>query len=763
MSIQLPIDFHLEQIARTFERSQVLLLEAPPGTGKTTRVPASLAFDYGLKTIVLEPRRIAARQAALRVASERGFTHGQEVGHAFRDDKSWSKDTRLLYATEGTFLHLLADKSFDFDVVILDEFHERHLDSDIALALLSCRQEKILVMSATMQGLSLNEHFKKINLSVETIKVDSPLFPLEVRYLENRPQVLNRSLSAKVLDAISEVFPTKGDILIFLSGVREIEELETLLEARYPEILILKLHGKLSIAEQSRVFSPNDKRKIILSTNVAESSLTVPGVRIVIDSGLAREKMWSAWSGLETLQDVKIVKASAIQRAGRAAREGKGLCYRLYSEQDFMMRADALRSEISKSPLDEVYLRLMSFDKPYLWFEAPSHEAWEEARLKLEMLGAIGEDHKDLSAMGGEMAKLPLSPSWARVVLEARECNQKSRDALYKLLFHQIGESSKSLKARIEKTLGAIGQKDECLERLLLSGFVHSLAKVRERDVITRTGRTLTFNQNLAREFSSGEWGLIFEADQTGRIHSFFSIDLDWLYELEPLPFTEKRTIEYDRSKGFTLSDTLKVGSLTVENSNKKINISQIPSDLREMAQALLHKERAQELGEVKKETRWARLCYAYEFKFHNIEQLNQHVSEFLDSGLDFDVESFFSYLEQKFIEVFGRSINELLPWQIGELKIHYEIGSKPYIMTMIQYLYGLKETPHLLLTREPLLLKILGPHKRPIQVTDDLKGFWKRGYVELLKEMRREYPRHHWPDEPECAPALLLKRHLAH
>lgn len=764
MNIELPIDRSLNAIGASLNEARVLILEAPPGTGKTTRVPAYLAFELGLRTIVLEPRRIAARQAALRVANERGVVHGVEVGHAFRYESKWGAQTKLLYATEGTFLRMLQSRDFNFDVVILDEFHERHLDSDLALALLSQRREKIVVMSATMKGLELKAYFDELQISARELKVESPLFACSMRYLENRPEVLNRSLALKVLSVFEEALSFGGDILIFLPGVREINEIEQLLSERYENLTLIQLHGKLEMSEQARAFTSSVNKKIILATNVAESSLTVPGVRVVIDSGLAREQSWSAWTGLSVLTDVKIPQSSAIQRAGRAAREGEGLCLRLYSEHDFNSRPKAARSELSRSALDDVRLRLSTMKAPYVWFEKPASTAWNDAGQKLRLLGAFGDDEQTPTETGIEMAQIPLPPSWARVALEARRCDQKSREALYQLISSSVGESYQAVKSRLEKILGTPGSVSECLERLLLPGFVHALAKLRappQSDLITATGRTLKLGANIVRDLSGDEWGLVFDADQSGRVHRFFAIDTDWLYELEPLPFVDKKALSWHESRGLMLSDSLSIGSLVVEESSRAIKLEDVSHELMDQARSLLFKHKEKKLNELKQSQRWARLFTGHSLKPCRDLSLDDLVAEYLTNEGELESESFFSFLELKSSELWGAQFDKLLPWKIGELQITYELESPPFMAALIQYFYGLKETPKLPLTQQALTLKILGPHKRAVQMTNDLAGFWQRGYVELLKEMRREYPRHHWPDDPASAPAILLKRQL--
>lgn len=753
---QLPIDKHLQDIKNALEKSRALILEAPPGTGKTTRVPAFLAFDCGLKVVVLEPRRLAARQAAARVASERGLTHGEEVGHAFRFEANWNSKTQLLFATEGTFLRLLEKQAFKPDVIILDEFHERHLDSDLALALIGRRHEKFIIMSATLNGLNFEEYFKRTNISNELIQVDSPLYPLEISYLENNPAVLNRSLSLLVLDALEKAFKFGGDVLVFLPGVREILETQKIIHASYEEIEVLALHGKLSVPEQAKVFNPTKNVKVILSTNVAESSVTVPGVRVVIDSGLARHEVWNPSSGLSILEDTKIAKSNAIQRAGRAAREASGLCIRLYSKHDFEARVEGVSAELHRMPLESACLTLAAMKAEYEWFELPNQARWNQANSRLQSLGALDEKLL-ITSLGIELNQLPLSPAWGKVVLELKQCDQLTRGHLFDFLSKNIGEHAKSLQQRIEKIIGKPGEKSESLEKLLLRGFVSNLARLKNHEVVTATGKTLKLNQALARELSGDEWGIIFDVDSFNRVNTFLSIDLDWLYELEPLPFVEKKTIEWNDR--LFLSDTLSIGSLVIEENKKQVALEDVPEELKSEAEQLVLKAKEKQLQKLKQDERFYRLNYV--FNEMGQDSLTSLMTQYLVSGLELEAQSFFGYLESMAQSELGKSVDELAPWKINDLKIIYSDTEAPHIMNFIQFFYGLKASPVLPVNQKPLTLKLQGPHKRAVQVTNDLAGFWQRGYKELLKEMRREYPRHHWPDNPENAPPILLKRQL--
>lgn len=761
--IKLPVDDHLLEIKAALEQSDALVIQAPPGTGKTTRVPAYLAFELGLRTIVLEPRRIAARQSALRVASERGLTHGVEVGHAFRHEAKWSPHTQLLFATEGTFLTLFERKAYDFDVVVIDEFHERHLDGEFALALLSALNKKIVVMSATLQGLDLEGHFRRAQKKSSFVSVTAPFFDCEIKYFDNIPSILSQSLERKVISVLPEALAFGGDILAFLPGVKEIESVHAALQSADGEFSVVELHGRLDIKTQARVFEPSAKTKIILATNVAESSLTVPGVRVVIDSGLSKEVQWSPWSRISQLKEIKIAQSNAVQRAGRATREADGLCFRLYAKLDFESREKSVKPEIERVGLESMMLRYQQLGAPSChWFRAPGEKSWSEALESLRILGAYDDKKKCLSPLGEKMALMPLEPEWARAALELNHFGELTRREFVRFFARRSLQSEQQVRREIlDRFLGSPGTSEIDIGRILLPGFIRSLARVRAHDIVTSAGAILKMSSAISDDLHEGDWGLILEVDARDRVQDFVTIDVDWIYELDPLPILEKRELSLDARKGLMLADRLSVGALVLEESARAVEFDQVPEDLKSGARELLAKHNERLLSGLKSGDRWQRLVFLYQHFDRSLDLLDEDLSSFCSGGLEFSQEVFFSFLEMRVLERWGLQIDRELPTQVGKLSVSYDETSGPFIMAYIQFFYGLSETPKLPLTGCPLLLKLQGPHKRPLQVTSDLAGFWKRGYQELLGEMRREYPRHHWPDEPWSAPPVLLKRQL--
>jgi len=451
----LPIDALVGDITRTALEQGVLVLEAPPGAGKTTRVPWALMEALGGgEVVVTEPRRLAARMAAERVARERGVRLGDAVGYSVRFEEVAGPKTRLRYVTEGILLRkLLAERELrGVGAVVLDEFHERHLESDLLLALLERRRAAgapfvLLVMSATLDG----EPIAKYLGGAPRLTSEGRLFPVTVEHL---PRLDDRPLEKQVTSAVRTCLDRSadGDVLVFLPGAAEIrragEALETL--GRERRLAVLPLHGDLTVAEQARAVEPAAQRKVVLSTNVAESSLTIAGVSSVVDSGLARVAAHSAWTGLPTLLTAKVSRASAKQRAGRAGRTREGFVMRLYTEADFMGRPEYDAPEIARADLSEALLVLAAFGpttaQDIRWLTPPPPASLETARALLGELGAF-ESAGELSELGRRMLELPLHPRLGRLVAEGERRGVADDAALVAAL---LGERDIRSSARAE-------------------------------------------------------------------------------------------------------------------------------------------------------------------------------------------------------------------------------------------------------------------------------------------------------------------------
>jgi ATP-dependent helicase HrpB len=427
----LPIDPILPSICETLARSPALVLEAPPGAGKTTRVPRAL-LDAGFaqhgEIVVLEPRRLAARMAARRVAEELGEEPGGTVGYQMRFEEASSARTRVRFVTEGTLTRrLLRDRELrGVSVVLLDEFHERHLDGDVALAMLRRLQRgsrpdlKLAAMSATLDAGPIAAFLG----DAPRVRSEGRMFEVEIEHLA---QGDDRPLESQVASAVRRLVDEglDGDVLVFLPGALEIRRAAEACAsvAKKADLLVLPLHGSLSPAEQDRAVRPADRRKVILSTNVAETSVTIDGVVAVIDSGLARIASHSPWSGLPTLKVARIARASATQRAGRAGRTRPGRCLRLYTKGDFTARPEHEAPEVARADLAETALELFAAGVRDLagfgWFEAPPAASLSAAEALLAKLGAV--EAGAITKTGERMLRFPVHPRLGRMLVEAEQ------------------------------------------------------------------------------------------------------------------------------------------------------------------------------------------------------------------------------------------------------------------------------------------------------------------------------------------------------
>ena len=445
--IHLPIDPHLPNIISALRSSKALILTAPPGAGKTTRIPRAL-YDAGFaekgEILILEPRRLAARLAATRVAEEFGEKPGKTVGYSIRFENVAGPSTRIRFLTEAILARkIVHDPNLKgVSAVILDEFHERHLATDLALAFLKQLQDrnhelKLLVMSATMDASPLTAYLPDSQLFSAG---ESP-FDLEIEYQE-KPD--NRSLHERVAAAVSKLLRNglEGDMLVFLPGAAEIRRSAEALQPSTARlgISLHLLHGDLPASEQRRSIEPAACTKVILATNVAETSITIPGIAAVIDSGFARVAGHSPWSGFPTLTTTRISKSSATQRAGRAGRTQAGRVIRLYTRQDFLSRPEYDTPEIKRADLAETSLLLHGTGvqdiASFPWFDPPALSAIEAAEALLAKLGAVTKEGR-ISDLGSRMVQLPVHPRLARLIIEGEKLHIAASSTLLAALLSE--------------------------------------------------------------------------------------------------------------------------------------------------------------------------------------------------------------------------------------------------------------------------------------------------------------------------------------
>ncbi|MGZ3699058.1 MAG: helicase-related protein, partial [Bdellovibrionota bacterium] len=609
--IALPIDRIVPEIVRSLENSRAAVVHASPGSGKTTRVPAALLhanFRHADQEIlVLEPRRLAAKLSAARVAQELGTKLGALVGYQFRFENVSSRETRLRFLTEGMLMRrLLSDRHLkNVACVVLDEFHERHLHTDLALAFLKNLQAtsrpdlRLLVMSATLEAKAISTFLG--NAPVH--ELDAPVFPVETEFLPSAPA---QHLEILVKKAVQSALEKKnhGDILVFLPGMREIRRAQSELEPlKARGVEILPLHGELTREEQDAAIQKSERTKVILATNVAETSLTIEGVATVIDSGLHRQASYSWWSGVPTLRTRPISRASAIQRAGRAGRTQAGRCLRLYTRGEYDSRPAFESPEIRRADLTQTCLELRALGvqslRDFSWFEMPEVTSLAACDTLLHLLGA--QTNGTLTEVGEKMAGFPAHPRLARFLLEAQargvaddaltlsalisEGALENPDPLSALGRLTLDEGSRKVRSQLSSALGkaqvpAAKNPRRELRFSLLAGFPDRVVKKRtEQEVQLSSGGSAKISPELiaAHAFSDHELAVALEVQETkhqgqaraqAQIRSICAIEPEWLFDLSPTLLREVSEASWDSARSrVTASEKLVYGEITLSES----------------------------------------------------------------------------------------------------------------------------------------------------------------------------------------------------
>lgn len=788
--IELPIDSIKEKIVSSFENYKNIILKASPGSGKTTRVPLYLLEKTNKKIFILEPRRLAAKWAALQVARELGEPPGKSVGYIFRYEKLVSEQTRIIFLTEGTFLKILAKNKnlSDVDLIILDEFHERHLSTDAALSfILKLQKEsrpdlKVMVMSATIETTQLQNYLETFG-STSTLELKAHRFPLEITYLPNTTSQIQAPLHKKIYNTVETILNSEcmGDLLVFLPGMREIRDAQTALTplCQHHELNCLILHGDQDSTLQDLVLTKSLQRKIILSTNIAESSVTIEGISIVIDSGMQRESSYNFYSGLPELKITKISKASATQRAGRANRQEKGHCFRLYAELDYEQRPYLQKPEILKSDLSELYL--MSHDifnvglDKLSWFEAPPESALNNASQLLYAINAINNEGH-ITEIGKKLLKFPLHPRLGRILVEAEHFSMQSRNEVLVFLADFLGEKRKDQFIKqlsiLMNSTNQLAHKD--LDELILTGFPDRVARSRGDkffEVITQNGDTLKIASNKSLEFDPTHplW-IVLDLNNLGEASQFISISESWLYDLTPFPLTDDVKYSWDEKKELVVkNEQIILGKILLSESKSlpPIYNNEIGLILKEKASEFLIS-----LGSTQEFERLLTLNKLLK----NIDldlKVNSHIADFFHDKIHFNQDDKNSLAQLFYIslkklidpdDLYNLDLDFPMTIQLSDrrkIPIHYDRSQNPCIESLIQDFYGLSKTPLLAKGKIPLTLKLLGPHKLAIQVTQDLASFWNKTYPLAVKELSRDYPRHYWPEDPKNARPILLKRQV--
>ncbi len=766
----LPIDPLIPEIVAHLREHNTLVLEAPAGAGKTTRVPPALLGLSDRDVLVLEPRRLAARLAARFVAAARGERAGETVGYQVRFDEVAGPRTRLRFLTEGVLTRrLLSDPRLErVGTVVLDEFHERHLEGDLALALLRRLQTaerpdiRLVVMSATLDAGPIAQYLGGARI----LRSEGRRHPLEIEYTPHSAAPLEQ----QVASALERLRDSTGHVLVFLPGAYEIRRAQTACGplAQRNGWLLLPLHGDQPPEEQDRAVAPSERRKVILSTNVAESSITIEGVAAVIDSGLARIASHSPWSGLPALQVGRISQASANQRAGRAGRTRAGRAIRLYPLEDFVRRPPQDPPEIVRADLAPALLLLRAMGSPQLqWLDAPPAAALDRAESLLRQLAPN-------AALALEMARYPLHPRLARLVVEARRhgvgedgCTVAALLSAGERLPPRPGHATRSdllvlmesqwdpQAARTVRQIHRIvdpprqsGRDENALLRAVLAAFPDRVARRRQ-------GATLQLASGgpaqlaPASTVTDAEFLVAVEAEdrreeKSPLVRIASAIEPEWLLDLFPGRVREVSELQWNRSAGRVESiSALMFDEIAIEQSRGK------PDP--EAAAALLARK-AMEAGlgasaELDAFAARARFAGVTELP---VEAAMRALAAGVRSLADLDAAGIVRAVERQLPPATLRRIDELAPERIRlpggrQVRVHYEPDQPPWIASRLQDFIGMTHTPTVG-QGIPVVVRLLAPNNRPVQMTTDLAGFWTRLYPQLKKELSRRYPKHQWP-----------------
>lgn len=806
---QLPIISVLPQLMSALEQHAHIVLQAEPGAGKSTMFPLALLQQHVTKEkiIMLEPRRLAAKNIALFLAGQLNETVGETVGYRMKGETKVSRRTRLEIVTEGVLTRMIqSDPELNgVGLVIFDEFHERSLHTDMAFALAmdvqaSLREDlSIVIMSAT---LDLNA-LKKILPDACYIQCEGRHFPIEYRYA---PVGMNGHLVTEITKKIQTLMHTEdGSLLAFLPGVASIKQVMARLEdGTLPEhVAVYPLYGQLDFREQQRAIAPaaEGKRKVVLATNVAETSLTIDGVRLVVDSGFERVARFDSSSGTTKLEQVRIAQSSAAQRAGRAGRLEPGICVRMYSESELRQQASTPEAEIMHADLTSMAFELAQWGirccEELVWLDSPPQASMQQARRLLQRLDLLDE-HNQLTQHGRAAYHLSVEPRLASMLVHAthhgndwlnaaiagavivENADPRCDDVLMNLHEWQAGRHVKKhwlhqgavkLAATLDSSFALREVDEHKLVLLLATAYPDRIGMRRAKatsEYVLSNGHGVQLMERA--QTPPAEWLVVADlmkyAAMNSQIVLAAELDMRLLRCHFPMLFSTREVVEWcDKLQKIVAENQVTCGHLIIERHK----IEQ--PDKQKLTQALLRHVQHQGLSVLN----WSPDVLAWLERVRcaidwlpeqpwppmDNQSLLDSVMEWLSPYL-VDITSAKMLLSVPLLDALKARLGWPLNQQIDEWvpksyclptgsykTIRYKQGADPILSVRIQEVFGEKNSPSLAMGRKKVVMELLSPAMRPIQVTQDLSAFWSGSYQEVKKEMKGRYPKHVWPDDP--------------
>lgn len=828
---QLPIDAVLPDLHQALERSAQMILKAPPGAGKSTRLPLSLlaAGSVAGKIVMLEPRRLAARNIASYLAAQLGETVGQTIGLRVRGETRVSDSTRLEIVTEGVMTRMLQQdpELSGIELLIFDEFHERSLHADTALALALEVQEalrddlKLLVMSATLDHQALQSLLPDADYLVS----EGRSYPVDYRYLSqgtSAQQGNGVSIEWTGREILRLMAAEAGSVLVFLPGAGEIRRLaEWLQTAVSPDVIIAPLYGQMDSKAQQQAIQPavKGKRKIVLATNIAETSLTIEGIRLVVDCGLERIARWDAKTGISRLELVRIARSSAEQRAGRAGRLAPGICLRLYSEELLARQPAVPEPEILRADLSHLAMELAQWGcvsaSELRWLDVPPEGALQQAQALLVALGAMDSRHQ-LTGKGKAIQQLGTEPRLAAILAHARSLEVNARmtaamlvalleepargmsnpDLAFQLHLLESGQLPRSAyyRQRARQHLSKLGVAEQqirgewrtdsrWLPVLMAAGFPDRVAISRGQSgrfqLANGQGVVIEDDHPLAGEPALVVADVVKTRQGDSRVFSAVAADMGQLQQAMPQLFSEREWLDWDDKKGRLVAEKQYCcGKLII----KRIALAE--PDPARAGEALLNAIRRQGLGVLPWNTRSEGLLtrarcavnWLPEMALPGMDEeslllaLEDWLLPFMTGihsmkalvklDLSAALEAYIGWEQTQ-------ALDAALPthYQVptgSRYPIRYQPGQAPVLAVRMQEMFGEQVSPRIARGKVALVLELLSPAQRPLQITSDLAAFWQGAYKEVQKEMKGRYPKHVWPDDPaNHAPTRKTKKYM--